>query len=258
VTEDEEAGTLVAEAAIFTPIIAFTHVVEVESSLNFLFKWIVPILIYFLYLLRVFSRRKGEVEKSNTLIPYISSLSEIGIIYVLYGLTSDFFTLTVALTAVIVVAVALLLIIEIWIGGFRNFSEFAANKFEERADAGTSIPFLENMAYMSQNINPSQNTNEVNSQGSFLKAIVTLTTMLVIFCTLISGSIYILLWFFAVNVKFLTVLTASIPLLFLKTIISYLYSDDGYGSVDYFDIMSPLSLGILSLTLNIYLLISLI
>jgi hypothetical protein len=255
---EEEAGTLVAEAAIFTPIIAFTHIVEVESSFNFLFKWVVPLGIYFIYLLRVFSRRNGEVEKSNLLVPYISYLSEIGIIYVLYGLTSDVSTLTISLTVVIGVAILTLFIVELWIGGFRNFSNFAENKFEGRADADTHIPFLENMSYMSQNINLSQNTNEAKWQGSFPKAIVTLVTILAIFCLVISGSIYVLLWFFAVDVAFLTVLIASISLLFLKTIISYLYSDDGYGSVDYFDIMNPIPWGIISLTLNVGLLISLI
>ena len=250
-TGDEEAGTLVAEAAIFTPIIAFTHVVEVESSLNFLFKWVVPLAVYFLYLLRVFSRRKGRVEKSNSLVPYISALSKIGVIYVLYGLTSDFFTLPTALTVVLIIAVVTLLAIELWIGGFSNFSEFAVNRFEEKADEEDPIPYLENMAYLSQYIDLSQEHNKIRKER-YLMAIVTSVTISVIY-TLVVLVIYGFLWLLSVDIRFSTILITAFPLLFLKTVVSYLYSGDGYGSVEYSDIMGFQRHGLPSLTLNIYL-----
>ena len=257
-TKEEEAGTLVAEAAIFTPIIAFTHVVEVESSLNFLFKWIVPLLIYFLYLLRVFSRRKGRVEKSNTLVPSISALSEVGIIYVIYGLTADFFTLSVALTAVLILAIVLLFAIELWIGSLSSFSEFAASIFNEKANEGSPIPYLENMAHLSRYIDLSQDTEERETiEGKrFIMAVITFAAVLVGY-TLVSGIIYVALWLFSVDVRFVMVFVAAFPLLLLKTVISYLYSDYGYGSVGYFDLMGYPYLGLPSLTFNTYLLISL-
>jgi hypothetical protein len=223
-----------AETAIVQIIIYFINKVEVEYTpyfypewllpLDILFKWAIPAILYMLVLFRIMAAISDDYELSRKFVSYISIVSEFGILYIIFGIFSDYTGLVILFFGTFAIVLGEELLFGNWM------EDFAVSLLNHHTG---NLPYVENIKSVAED-SPSTITDQI-------KSLVSLFVMLLILLPIFT----IMGWFLGIGI------TTILLLHFFKTVIASMYSL--YGGAEYEDIMN-IKVGLTSLTLNWYIL----
>jgi hypothetical protein len=240
--------SLAIEAGIVSLISYSVRLISSTPKLQIL-SIALPIVLYLLLLARGIAWRSGNHEEANSVVPYLSIVSEIAVVYSAYNLysISVISDLRIRLVTIILsLPVVVILIDEVWLG---NYLEDATKQVQYRIREAEEMPNKNSFdkLYLSLLEDLKVATESTSEREVATSRLPGVLLLLVIFLFILSVVFSPLIFWFG----FLGGLEVMIALLILKSTLSYLFSF--YGSVEYTQLMRP-KRSIMSLWVNSYLL----